>query len=194
MRWFLILLTLVGCGIPTPAQRKTHHKNAPCSSTDDCDPGLRCSGLTKTCATTCQLANDPSSWPCGVCTFTEACIHEGYCTYQNGICVVSDVDCLGSENCRAFGQCSSDGAVCFVASDANCQESDACKMNGKCRANNGECAHHPAGGHDDCCPEQVKACALDGCAITCGINHYAHCATWAMDTKVTCACKPCECN
>lgn len=74
------------------------------------------------------------------CKSTPACLEAGYCTHEQGTCVIKrDEDCESASVCKRDGKCTATKGQCVVGDSADCKRSSRCKHKGECVFKNGEC-------------------------------------------------------
>lgn len=92
------------------------------------------------------------------CKATPACLEAGYCTHEQGSCVVKrDADCESASVCKRDGKCTATKGACVVGDTADCKQSKRCTHQGECTFKEGSCT---ATSPSDC--KQSKDCKHKG--------------------------------
>lgn len=74
------------------------------------------------------------------CKATPACLEAGFCTHDEGSCVVkSNQDCEAASVCKRDGKCKATKGKCVAGDAADCQQSSGCKHKGECTFQDGVC-------------------------------------------------------
>ena len=104
-----------------------------CAKDSDCSSGLACDLRAGACKALGEIQGQALVCPAD-CTASEACGHEGRCTFKNGACVIGgESDCRSSPACVNEGRCQLRGGECVPTSDDDCRKSSWCKGMGLCK-------------------------------------------------------------
>jgi hypothetical protein len=146
----LASLALVGCS-------KGHCGK--CAKDGDCGSGLACDTRVGACKNLDERRAEALVCPAD-CTASNACGHEGRCSFKNGECVVgSESDCLSSPACVNEGRCHLYGGECMARSDDDCRKASWCHGMGLCKLDGWGRNKCVAGTNADC--KASVACSKD---------------------------------
>jgi hypothetical protein len=74
------------------------------------------------------------------CKASPACLEAGFCTHDQGSCVVkSNQDCESASVCKRDGKCKATQGKCVAGDSTDCQQSSGCKHKGECVLQDGVC-------------------------------------------------------
>lgn len=110
-------------------------------------PGPRCDMIACQHFGICPHAAGGCSASLESCRRSLRCTMLGFCTPENGQCVIgANEDCRRSNACRAHGLCAARGQSCVAEDPAHCLASQICSERGACVPRGGVCVRDRDGG------------------------------------------------